>query len=148
MSRAPSDFAFDTIPITDLPVYSYDLDPDFPPAATAFKKALVDHRQLLFVTPEYNRSIPGALKNALDWGSRPWGDSFAGCRAAIAGTGLNGAGSAVAQAHPRSILGYLQVSVLGAEEVCLPWTDGVLHSPRMAELVDAFWESVRAALPD
>src|SRR3546814_14267881 len=63
----------DLIPIKDLPLYSYDYDADFPPVARAFKQAIAEVDGILFVTPEYNRSIPGALKNAIDWASRPWG---------------------------------------------------------------------------
>lgn len=61
------------ISIKDLPLYSYDYDADYPPMARAFKQAIADVDALLFVTPEYNRSIPGGLKNAIDWASRPWG---------------------------------------------------------------------------
>src|SRR5688500_13759551 len=60
------------IPFTDFPLYSYDYDSDFPPVATAFKHAIAETDAVLFVTPEYNRSIPGALKNAIDWASRPY----------------------------------------------------------------------------
>src|SRR5688572_32627975 len=59
------------IPITGLPLYSYDYDADFPPVAREFKQAIAAVDAVLFVTPEYNRSIPGALKNAIDWASRP-----------------------------------------------------------------------------
>jgi chromate reductase len=131
------------IRIADLPLYNYDLDRNPPAAALAFKAAIEACDTIVFLTPEYNRSIPGALKNALDWGSRPWGDnSFAGRRAAILGTGLNSAGSAVAQSHLRSILGYLQMTVVGAPETCIPWSEGVLDEPQTHSYLDAFWESV------
>lgn len=70
---APPELVFTEIPIKDLPLYSYDYDADYPPVARAFKQAIADVEALLFVTPEYNRSIPGGLKNAIDWASRPWG---------------------------------------------------------------------------
>jgi len=99
------------------------------------------------VTPEYNRSVPGVLKNALDWGSRPWGDnSFAGRTAAIAGTGVNGAGTAAAQAHLRSILGYLGVTVVGAAELCLAWREGILDEDATAARVDQFWDEFTSPL--
>ncbi len=60
-------------PFRDLPLYSYDYDADFPPARKAFKEAIAAVEAVLFVTPEYNRSIPGGLKNAIDWASRPYG---------------------------------------------------------------------------
>jgi chromate reductase len=70
---APSDLEFTEIPIGDLPLYSPDFDSDYPAAPQALKAAIASSDAVLFVTPEYNRSIPGALKNAIDWASRPWG---------------------------------------------------------------------------
>jgi chromate reductase len=72
---APPDLTMREIPIRDLPLYSYDFDADFPPTARALKEAIASVDAVLFVTPEYNRSIPGALKNAIDWASRPWGQN-------------------------------------------------------------------------
>ena len=69
---APEELEFTEIPIKDLPLYSPDYDADYPPAGRAFKDAVADSDGILFISPEYNRSIPGALKNAIDWGSRPW----------------------------------------------------------------------------
>ena len=81
---APHDLEFNEIPIGNLPLYSPDYDEDYPPEATALKEAIAGSDAVLFVTPEYNRSIPGALKNAIDWASRPWGAkllrSHSGCR--------------------------------------------------------------------
>ena len=70
---APSGLEFREIAIRDLPLYSYDYDGDYPPVAREFKAAVKASDAILFVTPEYNRSIPGGLKNAIDWASRPWG---------------------------------------------------------------------------
>src|SRR5829696_7969625 len=84
---APSDIEMTEIPFKDLPLYSYDYDADFPPAARQFKDALASVDAVLFVTPEYNRSIPGALKNAIDWASRPHGrNSFTRKPSAVIGT--------------------------------------------------------------
>ena len=75
---APEQLKFKEIPFADLPLYSYDYDADFPQVGRDFKQAIESSDAILIVTPEYNRSIPGALKNALDWASRPWGkNSFA-----------------------------------------------------------------------
>ena len=75
---APPELHLTEIAFRDLPLYSYDYDPDFPAVARTFKQAIADADAVLFVTPEYNRSIPGGLKNAIDWASRPWGtNSFA-----------------------------------------------------------------------
>lgn len=70
---APQDLEFAEIPIGNLPLYSPDFDQDYPPEALVLKEAIAAADAVLFVSPEYNRSIPGALKNAIDWASRPWG---------------------------------------------------------------------------
>ena len=86
ITLAPDDLEFTEIPIRDLPLYSPDFDADYPPEARALKDAIASMDALLFVSPEYNRSIPGALKNAIDWASRPWGqNSFDHIPAAVIG---------------------------------------------------------------
>ena len=75
VNLAPAELSMTEIPFKDLPLYSYDYDADFPPPARAFKDALAGVEAVLFVTPEYNRSIPGGLKNAIDWASRPYGQT-------------------------------------------------------------------------
>ena len=72
---APGELEMTEITFRDLPLYSYDYDSAFPPAANAFKDAIAKVDAVLFVTPEYNRSIPALLKNALDNGSRPYGQN-------------------------------------------------------------------------
>src|SRR6476660_9090036 len=72
---APEDLEFSEIPINNLPLYSQDYDQDYPPEAIALKGAIAKSDAILFVSPEYNRSIPGALQNAIDWPSRPWGQN-------------------------------------------------------------------------
>src|SRR5690606_17263519 len=72
---APPKLQMLEIPFKDLPLYSYDYDADFPPVAREFKEAIAAVDAVLFVTPEYNRSIPGGLKNAIDWASRPYGQN-------------------------------------------------------------------------
>jgi chromate reductase, NAD(P)H dehydrogenase (quinone) len=104
---APQQLVMSEIPIADLPLYSYDYDADYPPVARAFKEAIAGVDAVLFITPEYNRSIPGALKNAIDWASRPYGqNSFARKPSAVIGTSPGKIGTAVAQQHLRSILGF------------------------------------------
>jgi chromate reductase len=84
---APAQLQMTEIPFKDLPLYSYDYDSNYPPVARAFKDAIAAADAVLFVTPEYNRSIPGALKNAIDWASRPYGtNAFARKPSAIIGT--------------------------------------------------------------
>ena len=95
---APPELKLHEISFKDLPLYSYDYDANYPPVATAFKKAIANSDAVLFVTPEYNRSIPGGLKNAIDWASRPWGtNSFARKPSAVIGTSPGAIGTAVAQ---------------------------------------------------
>lgn len=114
---APADLEFTEIPIKDLPLYSYDYDADFPPAGRALKEAVEGSDGILFVSPEYNRSIPGALKNAIDWGSRPWGtNSFARKPTGIIGASPGSIGTAVMQSSMRSVLSFLDAPQLNAPE--------------------------------
>lgn len=109
---------FDEIRIDDLPLYCQDFDESYPAPAARLKTDIETADGLLFVTPEYNRSVPGVLKNAIDIGSRPWGkNSFAGKPGSVIGTSPGAIGTAVAQQHLRGILAYLDVPVLGQPEV-------------------------------
>ena len=114
---APADLEFTEIPIRDLPLYSYDYDADFPPAGRALKEAIEASDGILFVSPEYNRSIPGALKNAIDWGSRPWGtNSFARKPTGIIGASPGSIDTAVMQSSMRAVLSFLDAPQLNAPE--------------------------------
>lgn len=114
---APADLEFSEIPIGDLPLYSSDYDADFPQAGKALKEAIEAADGILFISPEYNRSIPGALKNAIDWGSRPWGsNSFARKPTGIIGASPGGIGTAVMQSSMRSVLSFLDAPQLNAPE--------------------------------
>src|ERR687884_441926 len=114
---APDDLEFTEIPIGNLPLYNRDLDADYPPEATALKEAIAASDAVLFVTPEYNRSIPGALKNAIDWASRPYGqNSFTRKPSAMIGTSPGKIGTAVGQQHLRSILGYCNSPQMNSPE--------------------------------
>ncbi|AOI74498.1 NADPH-dependent FMN reductase [Burkholderia ubonensis] len=118
ISLAPADLAFEFVEIGELPLYSQDYDADFPEVAKRFKQAIEAADGLLFVTPEYNRSIPGVLKNAIDWGSRPWGaNSWAGKPGAVLGTSPGATGTALSQQHLRNVLAYLDVATLGQPEM-------------------------------
>src|SRR5690606_10673551 len=104
---APQELELTEISYRELPLYTYDYDSDFPPPARAFKEALAAVDAVLFVTPEYNRSIPGALKNAIDWASRPYGqNSFARKPSAVIGTSPGSIGTAIAQQHLRGVLAF------------------------------------------
>jgi chromate reductase len=124
---APEEFSMTEIPIADLPLYSYEYDSDFPPAARALKESLAAVDAVLFVTPEYNRSIPGALKNAIDWASRPYGqNSFARKPSAMIGCSPGKIGTAVAQQHLRSILGFCNSPLLNSIEAYINYSEGLI----------------------
>ena len=115
------------IPIGDLPLYSYDYDVDYPPAARALKQAIAEVDAVLFVTPEYNRSIPGALKNAIDWASRPYGqNSFTRKPSAVIGTSPGKIGTAVGQQHLRSILAFCNSPLMNAIEAYIQFERGLI----------------------
>jgi len=127
MRLAPDSLQLTEIPIKDLPLYSYDYDANYPPVARELKEAISRSDALLFVTPEYNRSIPGSLKNAIDWGSRPWGkNSFALKPSAVIGTSVGAIGTAVGQQHLRSILSYVNSPELAQPEVYIHFTPGLI----------------------
>jgi chromate reductase len=114
---APADLQMTEIQFKDLPHYSYDYDSKFPDVATAFKEQIAAVDAVLFVTPEYNRSIPGALKNAIDWASRPYGqNAFTRKPAGIIGTSPGKIGTAIAQQHLKSILGFCNSPMFNAME--------------------------------
>jgi chromate reductase len=114
------------VPIDKLPLYNHDNDDDFAPEGLALKAGIEQSDAVLLVTPEYNRSIPGALKNALDYASRPWGsNSFAGKPSAVIGTSPGAIGTAVAQQHLRSILSFLASPELAQPEAYIQSTPGL-----------------------
>ena len=124
---APQDFEFSHLRIDDLPLYNQDFDSDYPVTAMRLKRDVEAADALLFATPEYNRSIPGVLKNALDIGSRPWGkNSFAGKPGGVLGISVGAVGTAAAQQHLRTILAYLDVPTLGQPEVYLQFKEGLI----------------------
>lgn len=124
---APPELVMSEIPFGDLPIYSYDYDADFPPAGRAFKDAIAAVDAVLFVTPEYNRSIPGGLKNAIDWASRPYGtNSFARKPSTVIGTSPGAIGTAVGQQHLRSILGFSNSPQMNAPEAYIQFTPGLI----------------------
>jgi chromate reductase len=124
---APKELVLSEIPIGELPLYSYDYDADFPPVARTFKEAIAAADAILFVTPEYNRSIPGALKNAIDWASRPYGqNAFARKPSAVIGISPGKIGTAVGQQHLRTILGFCNSPQMNSPEAYLQFTPGLI----------------------
>jgi chromate reductase len=114
---APEGLQMTEIPIGDLPLYSQDYDADYPAPARVLKQSIAAVDAVLFITPEYNRSIPGGLKNAIDWASRPWGqNSFARKPSAVIGASTGAIGTAVAQQSLRSVLSFCNSPQMNAPE--------------------------------
>jgi chromate reductase len=110
--------------IDDLPLFSQDLEKSPTPAVTRMKAEIQSADGLLFVTPEHNRSIPAALKNAIDWATRPYGTSvLTGKPTAVAGTAQGAISAAIAQVHLKTILLTLTRGVLGQPECYIRHTD-------------------------
>ncbi len=126
---APADFNFHRVEIGDLPLYSQDDDADQAQPVKRLRGEIAAAQGVLFVTPEYNRSIPGVLKNAIDNGSRPWGQSaWAGKPAAVLGVSPGAMGTAMAQQHLRNVLTFLDMPTLQQPEVFLQAKEGLFNA--------------------
>jgi chromate reductase len=126
---APADFRLKEVQIGDLPLYNQDDDANQAPAVKRLKSEIAGAKGLLFITPEYNRSVPGVLKNALDNASRPYGQSaWAGKPAGVIGVSPGAIGTALAQQHLRNILAYLDVPTLGQPEAFIQAKDGLFEA--------------------
>ena len=142
---APAELVLTEIPFRDLPLYCYDSDADFPPVARALKDAIAGVDAILFVTPEYNRSIPGGLKNAIDWASRPWGqNSFTRKPSAVIGTSPGKIGTAIAQTHLRSIMAFCNSPLMNSIEAYIQFEkgliteDGQVTDPKVEEFLRTY----------
>lgn len=117
------------IAISTLPLYGRDADTGHPEVAVAYKELVRGLDGLIIATPEYNRALPAALKNALEWGSRPWGENvFAGLPVGIVGASPGTIGTALAQQQLRAGLAFLDAPTLAQPEVYLRWRDDMLDS--------------------
>ncbi|MFL6799448.1 MAG: NADPH-dependent FMN reductase [Xanthobacteraceae bacterium] len=126
---APSDFTLKQSQIGDLPLYNQDDDANQAPQVKRLKTEISAAQGVLFVTPEYNRSIPGVLKNAIDHASRPYGQSaFSGKPAGVIGVSVGAIGTAVAQQHLRNTLAYLNMPTLGQPEAFIQVKEGLFES--------------------
>jgi chromate reductase, NAD(P)H dehydrogenase (quinone) len=122
----PADFSFTTVRIDDLPLYNQDDDGNPSAQVKRLKGEIKAAQGLLFFTPEYNRSIPGVLKNAIDHASRPYGQSvWDGKPAGVIGASVGAIGTALAQQHLRNILAYLNVPTLGQPEAFVHNKEGL-----------------------
>ena len=116
---------FRYVEIGDLPAYDQDDDNAPAPEVVRLRDAVRECDGVLFVTPEYNRSVPGVLKNAIDHGSRPYGQSvWAGKRAGVIGASIGSIGTALAQQHLRNILAYLDMPTMGQPEAFIHAQEG------------------------
>ena len=123
---APPEFSFQQVQISDLPLYNQDDDVNQAESVKRLKNEIKSAQGILFVTPEYNRSIPGVLKNAIDNASRPYGQNvWAGKPAGVIGTSIGVIGTAMAQQHLRNVLAFLDMPTLGQPEIFIQAKDGL-----------------------
>jgi chromate reductase len=124
---APPGLEMIEIPIGHLPLYNRDHDNDYPPHARELKERIAAADAILFVTPEYNRSIPGALKNAIDWASRPFGkNAFHRKPTGMVGASMGKLGTAIGQSHLRSIMAFCNAPLMNSIEVYIQFTPGLI----------------------
>jgi chromate reductase len=117
---------FRHIRIDDLPLYNQDFDGDYPAVCKRLKDEIKACDAVLFVTPEYNRSVPGVLKNAIDIASRPYGHSaFSGKPGAVIGTSAGAMATALAQQHLRNICVFLDIPLLQQPEAFVRYSEGL-----------------------
>ena len=122
----PADFSFTNIRIDNLPLYNQDDDAGQAASVIKIKDEIAAAQGVLFVTAEYNRSIPGVLKNAIDHASRPYGkNAWAGKPAGVIGVSIGAIGTAMAQQHLRNVLAYLNMPTLGQPEAFIHHKDSL-----------------------
>ena len=116
----PEDVTLDLVELYGIPVFDQDSELMPPPAVVEFKRRIMAADGILFATPEYNYSVPGGLKNAIDWASRPYGESaWTGKPAAVMGVSVGSLGTARAQCHLRQILVTLNMPTVNQPEVMI-----------------------------
>ncbi len=132
LARPRLEFSF--VEIGDFPLYNQDDEVALPTTVQRFKREIEAADAILFVTPEYNRTFSAALKNAIEWGSRPWGKtSWAGKPGAIVGVTLGAVGTAAAQSQLRSVLGAIDIALLANPEIYLNYRDGQIVDGEIAD---------------
>ena len=153
VKQLPADFKAQFIRIDDLPLYNQDDDDNPAPQVTRLREEIKAADAVLFATAEYNRSIPGVLKNAIDIGTRPGGsNSFAGKRAAIIGTSPGAHGTVSAQQHLRNVLSAVDLAVLPQPEIAIQYregqidADGNVSDERLRERLQLFLDRFEAWL--
>ena len=146
---APADVKFEFIRIDDLPLYDQDDDASPAPEVARLRERILAATGVLFVTPEYNRSMPGVLKNAIDHASRPYGkNTWKGKPVGVCGVSVGAAGTCMAQQHLRNVIAYLDMAPLGQPEMFIQWKDGLVVDgqigPNSREFVQTFVDTLLA----
>lgn len=142
VERGHPDLSFAFTEIGDLPLYNEDIEADPPASVLRAREEIGVAPAVLVVTPEYNRSIPGALKNVIDWVSRPYSrNGWAGKVGAVIGTSPGPIGTAVGQQHLRLILSPIGVAMLPKPEMYVIWREGLLEEADFAQRIDGFLEA-------
>ena len=149
VKQFPTELKAQFIRIDDLPLYNQDDDGNPAPQVTRLRGEIKAADAVLFVTAEYNRSIPGVLKNAIDHASRPWGKSvWAGKPVGVVGVSVGAAGTCMAQQHLRHVLAYLDMPTLGQPEMFLQWKEGLVQDgaigPDSKEFVQKYVDAFAA----
>jgi chromate reductase len=145
---APKAFETMSFDISKIPFFSQDIENDPPDVVTEFKELIRDSDAVLFITPEYNRSFPGVLKNAIDWGSRPYGQNLWDKKpAGVMGATISSVGTFGAQHHLRQVLAYLNLSVMGQPEFYFTNRNsfddsGRLQDKKTREHIENYWEAL------
>jgi chromate reductase len=143
---APKDFEFTGFDVSSLPHYSQDIETPPPASVAALKEAIAAAQGVLFMCPEYNRSVPGVLKNAVDWASRPWGENaWAGKSAAVLGASPGVIGAFGAQMHLKRTLSFLNMRVMYQPEVYCNFTHSVNEAGELAPAARGIFENFLAA---
>lgn len=143
----PEGFSFETFDISRLPYFSQDLEMDPPDIVSELKEKIREAEAVIFITPEYNRSFPGVLKNAIDWGSRPYGMNLWKQKpAAVLGASVGSIGTFGAQHHLRQVLAYLDMTVMGQPEFYFNAHDafnekGELAKPSTVDFANKFFQA-------
>lgn len=118
----PDDTNLEIFDIEGIPVFNQDLEENMPLKVKEFKSKIRDADAILIATPEYNYSVPGVLKNAIDWASRPYGDNpFDGKPVAIMSASIGMLGGARAQYHLRQMFVFLNIHPVNGPEVIVPF---------------------------
>lgn len=151
MEVAPSTCSLEIFDLKGIPVYNQDEETKFPPAVVSLKEKVRAADAILIATPEYNYSIPGVLKNAIDWASRPYGDSaWDNKPVAIMGTSPGGQGTSRAQYHLRQVFVYLNMHAINQPELMVPQAQdkfddkGKLIDPKTRERIAVLLTSLIA----